>query len=72
MQQDSIISTNLEGIGLEKGGSSNLLRNILITLGVIGLGVGIGVATSGGGHTTTPPPATFTPPPDNVGGTRPH
>jgi ferric-dicitrate binding protein FerR (iron transport regulator) len=71
MQQDSIISTNLEGGGTEKGGNSSLLKTILITLGVIGLGVGIGVATSGGGHSTTPPPVTFTPPPDGDA-TRPH
>lgn len=72
MQQESIIATNLEGGGTEKG-SSNLLRTILITLGVIGLGVGIGVATTSGGH-STPPTSTATPPtppPDGVPGTRP-
>ena len=73
MQQESIIATNLEGGGTEKGNSS-LLRTVLITLGVIGLGIGIGVATTSGGHTTPPSPPTFTPtpPPDGVPGTRPH
>jgi ferric-dicitrate binding protein FerR (iron transport regulator) len=72
-QQQSIIDTNVEGGGNEKVGNSNLLRNILIGLGIIGIAVGIGVVTSNGGHTTPPstPPFTPTPPPDS-GATRPH
>ncbi len=73
-QQQSILDTNLEGGGSESGGGSNLLRNVLITLGIIGVAVAVGVSTSNGGRSIPPstPPVSPTPPPDGLGSTRPH
>ena len=72
VQQQSIIDTNVEGGGSEKNGGGNLLRTILITLGIIGVGVAIGVATSGQGHGTAPPLPSSPPPstPTPIDGTQ--
>ncbi|HXZ26386.1 MAG TPA: FecR family protein [Terriglobales bacterium] len=69
-QQQSILDTNviLGGTG-ESAGNNNLLRNILIGLGVIGIGLAVGLSTSGGSHGTLPPSPTPPPTPIEDGGT---